>query len=123
MRLLIDTHILIWYIMGDERLPVAWRELIQSVQTQKIVSIASLWEIAVKTNIGKLTIIYPLDRLLPNDFQLLPLAIPHLIAYQQLPLHHRDPFDRILIAQAQTEQLTVMTQDPNFPLYEVSLLT
>lgn len=122
MRLLIDTHILLWYVEGDERLPIAWRDLIQSVQIQKSVSIASLWEIAVKTNIGKLEIKYPLDRLIPADFQILPIKVPHLLAYQKLPLHHRDPFDRILIAQAQVEQFTLMTKDPNFPLYEVVLL-
>jgi PIN domain nuclease of toxin-antitoxin system len=122
MRLLLDTHILIWYVIGDEQLPIAWREMIQSTQNQKIVSMASLWEIAIKTNIGKLTIEYPLDRLVPADFQRLPIELPHLLAYQQLPLHHRDPFDRMLIAQAQAEQLTLMTQDPTFPLYDVTLL-
>ncbi len=122
MRLLLDTHILIWYVMGDEQLPISWRELIQSPQNQKFVSVASLWEIAVKTNIGKLTLKYPLDRLVPVDFQLLLIELPHLLAYQQLPLHHRDPFDRMLIAQAQAEQLTLMTQDGNMPLYEVILL-
>lgn len=122
MRLLLDTHILIWYVMGDEQLPIAWREMIQSDHNQKCVSIASLWEIAVKTNIGKLTIKYPLDRIVPTDFQLLPIELPHLLAYQQLPLHHRDPFDRMLIAQAQAERLTLMTEDSNMPLYEVTLL-
>ena len=122
MRLLLDTHILIWYVMGNEQLPITWRELIQSTQNQKFVSIASLWEIAVKTNIGKLTIEYPLDRLIPADFQLLPIELPHLLAYQQLPLHHRDPFDRMLIAQAQSEQFTLMTNDGNVTLYEVMLL-
>ncbi len=122
MRLLLDTHILVWYVMGDEQLPIPWREMIESNQNQKFFSIASLWEIAIKTNIGKLTIKYPLDRLIPADFQRLPIELPHLLAYQQLPLHHRDPFDRMLIAQAQAEQLTLMTQDPNFPLYEVALI-
>ncbi|MPR35825.1 type II toxin-antitoxin system VapC family toxin [Salmonirosea aquatica] len=122
MRLLLDTHILIWYIMGDETLPMSWREQIQSHRNQKFVSIASLWEIAIKTNIGKLTIIYPLDQLIPAEFELLPIATSHLLAYQQLPLHHRDPFDRILIAQAQTDGFTIMTKDSNFALYDVDLL-
>ena len=122
MQLLLDTHILIWYIMGEERLPVPWRELIQSPEHEKVVSIASLWEMAVKTNIGNLTLHYPLDWFVPSDFRILPVELPHLLTYQQLPLHHRDPFDRMLIAQAQTEKLTVMTQDGNFPLYDLILL-
>lgn len=122
MRLLLDTHILIWYIMGDETLPLSWREKIQSPENQKIVSIATLWEIAIKTNIGKLTLKYPLDRLLPAEFQVLAIEVPHLLTYQQLPPLHRDPFDRILIAQAKTDGLTIMTKDPNFSLYTVAFL-
>lgn len=122
MRLLIDTPILLWYVEGNESLPVAWREQIQSRDNQKMVSIASLWEITIKTNIGKLKIKYPLNQLIPAEFQLLPISVPHLMAYQVLPLHHRDPFDRILIAQAQTDGFTIMTKDPNFPLYDVALL-
>ncbi|MEZ0543053.1 PIN domain-containing protein [Fibrella arboris] len=65
---------------------------------------------------------YPLDRIIPADFKILPISLPQLLAYQQLPLHHRDPFDRILIAQAQTAGLTLRTHDPNSPLYNVALL-
>lgn len=122
MRLLLDTHIVLWYILGDETLSLPWRNLIQSTQNQKVVSIISLWEIAIKTNIGKLKIQYPLDQLIPAEFQLLPIELPHLLAYQKLPLHHRDPFDRMLIAQAQVAGLTLMTHDTNFPLYDVALL-
>lgn len=122
MRLLLDTHILIWYIMGDETLPLSWREKIQSPENHKIASIATLWEIAIKTNIGKLTLKYPLDRLVPADFQVLAIEVPHLMTYKKPPLYHRDPFDRILIAQARTDGLTIMTKDPNFPLYDVALL-
>jgi len=121
MQLLLDTHILLWYIEGNESLPIVWREYIQSRGNQKLVSIASLWEIAIKTNIGKLKIKYPLDLLIPVGFELLPVSVSHLLAYQKLPLHHRDPFDRILIAQAQTDGFTIMTKDPNFPLYDVAL--
>lgn len=103
-------------------MPVTWREQIQSPGNKNFVSIASLWEIAIKTNIGKLEIKYPLDQLIPLDFEILPVLVPHLLAYQKLPLYHRDPFDRILIAQAQTDDLTIITKDPNFPLYEVSVL-
>lgn len=122
MRLLIDTHILLWHLEDNPRLSLAWSALLESPRVEKYFSVASLWEMAVKANIGNLTLIYPLDRIVPNDFQILPIKTSHLLAYQQLPLHHRDPFDRMIIAQAQVEELTVMTQDGNFPLYDIMLL-
>jgi PIN domain nuclease of toxin-antitoxin system len=99
-----------------------WSVLLEDDHHEKYFSIASLWEIAIKTSIGKLTVRYPLDRIVPGDFKILPISLPQLLVYQQLPMHHRDPFDRILIAQAQTEGLTLLTHDPNFPLYDVALL-
>lgn len=100
MRILIDTHILLWYVEGNTQLKIAWREILQSPNSLKMVSKASLWEIAIKANIQKLSIKYPLDKLVPLDFQILDIDMPHLMAYQELPLYHKDPFDRILIAQA-----------------------
>ena len=122
MQLLVDTHILIWHPEDDPRLSLEWSGLLENPEHQKWFSIASLWEMAVKTNIGHLTLVYPLDRIVPADFLVLPVEIAHLLAYQKLPLHHRDPFDRTLIAQAQTEGLTIMTHDTNFALYDVSIL-
>ena len=121
MRILVDTHVLIWYIEGNEKLTPNWRSILSDPRNLKMVSIASIWEIAIKTNLQKLNISYPLDKLLPIEFQILDLQISHLIAYQNLPLHHRDPFDRILVAQAQIEDLSIMTVDPNIHLYDVSL--
>jgi PIN domain nuclease of toxin-antitoxin system len=118
MKLLLDTHILIWYIEGDVRLPIVWREIIESSDHEKYFSTASLWEIAIKTNLGKLTIKYPIEKFVPADFHILPITAAHLSAYQTLPLHHRDPFDRILVAQAQVDDLILMTQDPNLKLYQ-----
>ena len=122
MRILVDTHILIWYIEGNERLIPSWRSILADTRNLKMVSIASIWEIAIKTNLQKLNISYPLDKLLPIEFQILDLQVSHLIAYQNLPLYHRDPFDRILVAQAQIEDLSIITLDPNIHLYDVSLL-
>ena len=122
MRILVDTHILIWYIEGNERLIPSWRSMLADTRNLKMVSIASIWEIAIKTNLQKLNISYPLDKLLPIEFQILDLQVSHLIAYQNLPLYHRDPFDRILVAQAQIEDLSIITLDPNIHLYDVSLL-
>lgn len=123
MRILVDTHVLIWYIEGNEKLTPNWRIKLADPKNLKMVSIASIWEIAIKTNLQKLNISYPLDKLLPIEFQVLDLQISHLIAYQDLPLHHRDPFDRILVAQAQIEDLSIMTVDPNIHLYDVSLFS
>jgi PIN domain nuclease of toxin-antitoxin system len=122
MRILIDTHILLWYVEGNTQLKPSWREILQSPYSLKMVSMVSLWEIAIKTNIKKLSISYPLDKLVPLDFQILEIEMPHFLAYQELPLHHKDPFDRLLIAQAQIEDLKIMTIDPNFPLYDVELV-
>ena len=96
--------------------------MLADTRNLKMVSIASIWEIAIKTNLQKLNISYPLDKLLPIEFQILDLQVSHLIAYQNLPLYHRDPFDRILVAQAQIEDLSIITLDPNIHLYDVSLL-
>lgn len=120
-RLLVDTHILIWHLESDPYLDPAWSDVLEDSTYEKYFSIASLWEIAIKTNIGKLKIDYPIDRLVPADFQLLPISPAHLLAYQYLPMHHRDPFDRILIAQAKTDGLIIMTKDVNFSLYKASL--
>ncbi|MFN8347645.1 MAG: type II toxin-antitoxin system VapC family toxin [Spirosomataceae bacterium] len=122
MRLLLDTHVLIWYVEGNEKLPSGWRQLIESFENEKYFSIASLWEIAIKTNLGKLNIQYPIEKFVPVDFQMLPVVPNHLAAYQILPLHHRDPFDRILVVQAQVEALILMSQDPNLRLYGIEMI-
>jgi PIN domain nuclease of toxin-antitoxin system len=122
MRILVDTHILLWYVAGNPKLDISLREILQDPYNLKMVSIVSLWEIAIKTNIGKLSISYPLDKLVPLDFQLLDIDIIHLLTYQDLPLHHKDPFDRILIAQAMSEELEIMTLDENFPSYDIQLI-
>lgn len=122
MRILIDTHVLLWHIEDNPKLSTQWSDILQDSRNLIMISIASVWEIAIKTSLQKLSISYPLDKLLPIEFQVLDLHISHLIAYQNLPFHHKDPFDRILVAQAQVEELSIMTVDPNIHLYDVSLL-
>lgn len=121
MRLLVDTHILIWHLEDDARLPLEWSNILTDNSHEKYFSVASLWEIAIKTNLGKLSIHYPIEKFVPDDFQMLPIVPTHLAAYQNLPLHHRDPFDRILVAQSQVEALVLMSQDPNLKLYKVEI--
>ncbi|MDX2278853.1 MAG: type II toxin-antitoxin system VapC family toxin [Saprospiraceae bacterium] len=126
MDFLLDTHTLIWFLEGDNNLSKVVIDLLEDPQKQKHVSIVSIWEIAIKINIGKLEIKTALDQLpdflLVNDFELLPLTIEHCLFYQKLPLHHRDPFDRLLIAQAAIENLTVLTKDSHFEAYSVPIL-
>ena len=90
MRILIDTHILLWYVEGNTKLKQNWRDILQDSHNYKVVSMVSLWEIAIKTNINKLSIEYPLDKLVPLEFQILDIDMLHLLTYQKLPNHHKD---------------------------------
>lgn len=88
---MVDTHVMLWHLEDDSRL--AWSKALEDPSNERYFSIASLWEIAIKTNIGKLKIKYPLDQLIPAEFQLLPISVQHLVAYQILPQYHRDRND------------------------------
>ena len=123
MRLLLDTHVLLWWAADDARLPRAWRQLIADPEHDIVVSSVSVAEISIKASLGKLTA--PDDLLTDleaSGFVSLPLESDHAARLRDLPWHHRDPFDRMLIGQAQVEQLTIATVDPQFTAYEVVLL-
>ena len=122
MDILLDTHVLLWYVAGDARLQPSHRILITDNAHPKFVSIASLWEIAIKTSAGKLAAVGPLDNLVPANIGILPVELAHLLRLQTLPYHHRDPFDRLLIAQALAENLAVISTDQHFAAYGVALL-
>ncbi|TAK46570.1 MAG: type II toxin-antitoxin system VapC family toxin [Saprospiraceae bacterium] len=122
MEILLDTHILLWFVKGDARLPVPRREMIINPSNHILVSLASLWEIAIKTSLGKLDIPASLDLLVPVEMDFLNTTLAHILLVQALPFHHKDPFDRMLIAQALTEDIHIMTDDPNFPPYRVKLI-
>jgi len=122
MKILLDTHIIIWHLTNDPRLSAQNSLLLEDPAVEKVVSMVSLWEIAIKVNIGKLRLHVGLDEIIPPDTTLLDLTLSHTLQYQSLPLHHRDPFDRMLIAQAQAENLSVMTDDPNFPRYALNVV-
>jgi len=125
MKILIDTHILVWMWTGDKRLGQDVRDLLSSQKALSKVSIASFWELAIKRSVGKLDLDIALEDLLGSlpEFRLevLPVAVEHVIAVRDLPLHHRDPFDRMLIAQAKAEGMHILTADPHFGAYEVPL--
>jgi len=126
MALLLDTHTLIWYLEGDSQLSDIVKNRLDNRQERRCVSAVSIWEMAIKINLGKLKIRKPLsdlpDFLSANAFEWLPLAFDHNLAYLDLPLHHRDPFDRMLIAQASVEGLTIVTRDTHFSDYDVPIL-
>ncbi len=119
---LIDTHILLWNLNDDKRLRQLHLELLAG-STNKFLSIASIWEIAIKISVGKLSVPADfMDYINDSDLTMLPIAVEHAMAVKELPQHHRDPFDRMLIAQAQQENLTIITIDKNIPLYEVNTI-
>jgi PIN domain nuclease of toxin-antitoxin system len=123
MRYLLDTHSLLWAIGDPGTLARAARDVIASESNIIFVSSASLWECAIKASIGKLDLPDDFfDSISQTGYEVLPIRISHLNVYRSLPLHHRDPFDRIFVAQANAEALTLITRDPEIAKYDVRLL-
>lgn len=125
MRLLLDTHTLIWALATPDRLSSAARAAIVSPANMVHVSAATAWEIAIKHALGRLT--FPLDRFVPEveaaGFSHLPIRADHALAAGSLPRHHADPFDRMLVAQARIEGLTLVSEDAAIAAYDVPLLS
>ncbi|HEY8781987.1 MAG TPA: type II toxin-antitoxin system VapC family toxin [Mucilaginibacter sp.] len=126
MRFLIDTHVLIWYLDGNKRLPGKIRDLINDGDNLIVISIASLWEFAIKISLKKIDTKINLPDieayLIEREFNLLSISFKHLNALSALPTHHGDPFDRLLIAQALTEDLTIISADKEFQAYPVRVI-
>lgn len=127
MKLLLDTHVFLWFIEGSPNLSGLARSLIENEQTQKFLSIASLWEISIKISMGKLdigmTVTDLVEReILSNGILLLDIKIDHLDELAKLPFHHKDPFDRLIISQAMTEPIIVISKDNNFTHYPITLM-
>ena len=126
MQLLIDTHILIWFLEGNNLLLQPRRQIISNSQNEILVSIASVWEIAIKISIGKLTLANPLADVIKQisieDIEILPISPEHTLQVSTLPFHHRDPFDRIIIAQSQVENFAIMSDDSEFVKYTINIL-
>ncbi len=116
MRLLLDTHVALWALTDDPRLSQRARVLIEDPANDVFVSAASVWEIAIKHALGRgdmpISGDQALDWFRQAGYQLLPIAPEHAAAVEQLPSHHRDPFDRLLVSQAITEPLRLLTHDP-----------
>jgi len=123
VRLLLDSHVVLWSLQSPERLPTEVVTVITDPGNSVDVSVASLWELAIKQSIGKLTVDGDLrEHLTLQSFSELPVLGEHAVAVRGLPPHHRDPFDRLLIAQARCEGLTIVTSDPAFAAYDVPIL-
>jgi len=126
MKLLLDTHTFLWFIDDSPQLSQKWKALLEA-DNELLLSIASLWEIAIKLRLSKLTVAMPVEvlmtqQLTQNDIALLPITVAPLMIVSTLPLHHRDPFDRLLIAQAMVEQMPIVSADPAFDAYPVQRL-
>jgi PIN domain nuclease of toxin-antitoxin system len=127
MRFLLDTHSFLWFIGGSASLSAAARTLIEDASNQSLLSMASLWEVAIKLSLGKVSLGQPFETLIPdqirlNGIELLSIEVAHLATVAKLPFHHRDPFDRLLIAQATVEQIPVVSSDSSFDSYGVQRL-
>ena len=123
MRVLLDTHTFLWWADDDRRMSAPARKAIADA-ADGFLSVASCWEIAIKVSRGRLTIPKPIERFVPeqlglNGFQLLPVDLDDVARVATLPFHHRDPFDRLLAAQALSDDLTLVSADPVFRKYGV----
>lgn len=125
MRMLLDSHAFLWFVLGDAKLSRQARTEIESSTNEKLVSPASYWEIAIKISIGKYTLPQPYEQFIQkaiddNGFAILPIMPQHTAALTILPFHHRDPFDRLMIAQAMVEQMPIVSGDVVFDTYPVT---
>ena len=127
MRLLLDTHTFLWFIEGSLNLSDVARNLIEDQANQRFLSVASLWEMSIKVSIGKLELGITFTELVKrevygNAIELLEIQPEHLDELAKLPFHHKDPFDRLMIAQSLAEGIPIVTKDAAFGSYPVTLL-
>ena len=126
MKAILDTHAFLWALAGDARMSPHARDVFAG-STDLFLSMASIWEILIKVQSGKLSFPRPagpyvLSKLAENRIKTIPISIDHLLAYERLPVHHRDPFDRMLIAQSMEEDWPIITADPKFEQYSVQVI-
>jgi len=127
VNLLLDTHTLLWFVLGDAKLSVTARRLIEDAANIKFVSPAAYWEIAIKISIGKYALNEPYDTFMDrairqNGFLILPIEPRHTSLLTNLPFHHRDPFDRLMIVQAMAEGFALVSTDSAFDAYSIQRL-
>lgn|SRR5690606_38068333 len=127
MRLLLDTHTLLWWSGKSRLLSAKARDLLEDTTSEVFVSVANAWEMQIKAQVGKLTLHKPWSKIIrgqmeTNGFRLLQVELPHIEVLDQLPFHHKDPFDRLLLAQALHEGMTLVSNDSKLAQYPVSLI-
>lgn len=125
MRLLLDSHAVLWFFQASPQLSALAKATIEDAQNEKFVSVATCWELAIKAGLGRFQLTEPIHALLSreitrNNFQTLDISVVHATSVESLPHHHRDPFDRLLIVQALAESLTVVGRDSVFDQYGVA---
>ena len=127
MKVLLDTHAFLWWDSDPTKLSVQARTACEDRANVVLLSVASAWEMQIKLQLGKLDLRLPLAEVIAsqqqtNEIQVLPVALGHVLALQDLPAHHKDPFDRLLIAQANVEEAVLVSHDPVFAHYPVKVL-
>jgi PIN domain nuclease of toxin-antitoxin system len=127
VRVLVDTHAFLWALLKDPRLSAGAQQILTEESSELVFSLASLWEISIKIRLGKLraigsSVAYVRDEMKEYGMELLPIRFEHILQLEMLPQHHGDPFDRLLIAQAATEGIPILTHDPRFSVYGIELL-
>ena len=127
MKVLLDTHTFLWAIRADERLSSRAREIFIAGRNELLLSVASIWEILLKVQVGKIrfeepAVGYLKRQIFKNNIRMLPILMDHVAHLESLPLHHRDPFDRILVAQSMEENLSLLSADPLMKRYSVPVI-
>jgi PIN domain nuclease of toxin-antitoxin system len=126
VKLLVDTHAFLWFVAGDTRLSATARRTVEDADNEWWLSAASVWEVSIKSSLKRLVLPAPAVDYIAEKVQagllILPVEWAHAAAVERLPFHHRDPFDRLLIAQAQAERLAVVTDDAVFRRYGVRVV-
>ena len=127
MKLLLDTHTFIWWDSEPSRLSSQALSLCQNQENTLLLSVASVWEMQIKLQLGKLSLKLPLAEVIEsqrqaNGVEVLPIRLEHVLTLEKLPAHHKDPFDRLLIAQAQVEDVVLVSGDPVFTRYPVKVI-
>ena len=127
MKFIADTNAFIWFITDSPRLSSTAKNLLESAESERLLSIASIWEISIIAGLGRLSFEKPLEEFLPdqiaqNQFALLNISLGHALHVETLPLHHRDPFDRMIIAQSFVENVPILSSDEAFDAYGVQRL-
>lgn len=125
MKLLLDTHAFLWFIGGRSDISGNARSLIEDTGNQSYLSTASLWEMAIKISLGKLKLGQPFEKLIPqqlnrNGIEILDITLSHIAVVTSLPFHHHDPFDRLLVAQATSEKMPLVSRDTVLDAYPVT---